>query len=374
MLVEGESLLNDGTAVVVATIVIGLATGQAVSLGSAARDFLLVVGMGALVGGAVGFAASLVIQRVDDAMIEMTLTTVAAYGSFLAAESLQFSGVIATVTAGLICGTYAVRTGMSPTTRVAVASFWEYLAFALNSIVFLLIGFAVRLGGLLEAWPLIVLAFVAMTLARGAVLALAGLLLRRTRHALPAGWAAVLTWGGLRGSLSMVLVLGLPPGLALRETLVSMTFGVVVLSILVQGLSMGPLLRRLGLGGAPESELAYERLQGARRATLAAQGELKRLAAGGTLPPEVQVELQAALDARMGELAEGLRVLRLSEDQLQTKELLAASRQLLTAEKDALLTALRVGQLGQASYEALVAEVDGRLLELERPAPERTGA
>jgi hypothetical protein len=86
----------------------------------------------------------------------------------------------------------------------------------------------------------------------------------------------------------------------------------------------------------------------------------------------VQAELQAALGVRLGELAEGLRVLRLSEDQLQTKERLAASRQLLTAEKDALLTALRVGQLGQASYEALVAEVDGRLLELERPAPERS--
>ncbi len=364
MLVEGESLLNDGTAVVVFSIALAAVGGQQVSAASATLDLVRMVGLGAAVGAAVGLLASLVIQRVDDPMIEMTLTTVSAYGAFLAAEALHDSGVIATVTAGLLCGTYAARTGMSPTTRVAVASFWEYLAFALNSLVFLLIGLEVRLAALLEHWALIVLAYLAMTLARGLMLGAAWLALRPTRQAFPRAWAAVLTWGGLRGSLSMVLVLALPADLPLRDTLVAMVFGVVVLSILVQGLSMAPLLRRLGLGRKQEAELEYERLQGSRRATLAALDELHRLLGAGALTSELAQELQAGLTARAAALGERLKALRLSEEALRLGERHTALRQLLLAEKDALVTARRLGQLGQDSYEALVAEVDARLLEL----------
>lgn len=150
VLVEGESLLNDGTAVVLFTLILGIAQGQEVSTGAAVLDFVKVVGMGVLIGVAMGFAVSKVIQRVEEPMIEITLTTIAAYGSFVAAEQLHYSGVIATVTAGMICGNYAVRTGMGPTTRIAVESFWEYVAFALNSIVFLLIGFEVHVRIRLE--------------------------------------------------------------------------------------------------------------------------------------------------------------------------------------------------------------------------------
>ena len=138
--------------------------------------------MGALVGGAFGYLASKLTQQVDDPMIEITLTTIAGYGAFVAAEQFHYSGVIATVTAGMLCGNYGARTGMSPSTRVAVESFWEYVAFALNSIVFLLIGFEVGVTSLLASWKPILAAYVAVTAARAAVLYGVTGLLRSTRE------------------------------------------------------------------------------------------------------------------------------------------------------------------------------------------------
>lgn len=250
LLIEAESLLNDGTAVVFFTIVLGLLSGASSSVGGAFLDFLLVVGMGAAFGVALGYALSKVAQRTEDPMIQITLTTLAAYGSFTAAEHFHFSGIIATVAAGMICGNYGARYGMSPAVRITVQSFWEYVSFALNSVVFLLIGFEVRVQSLLHAWKPILIAYLAVTVGRAAVVYLVTMGLRRTREAMPWSWIAVLTWGGLRGGLSMVLALALPMDFPFRERLLAMTFGVVVLSILLQGLSMAPLLRRLKLVGS----------------------------------------------------------------------------------------------------------------------------
>ena len=246
-LVEGESLLNDGTAVVLFTLILGMVSGGSLSLGTAALDFVRMVGMGALVGLLLAYAVSRLIQLVDDPMIEITLTMVVAYGSFATAEQLHYSGVIATVAAGMLCGNYAARPGMRPSTRVAVETFWEYVAFALNSIVFLLIGFEVRSGTLLASWRPILAAYLAVLAARTVVIAAVTWMLRFTVEAVPWSWAAVLTWGGMRGALSMVLALSLVSGYPHRDTIVAMTFGVVTLSILIQGLSAGPLLRLLQL-------------------------------------------------------------------------------------------------------------------------------
>ena len=122
-------------------------------------EFARVVGGGLAIGVLVGLAISQVIRQIDDPMIEITLTTLNAYGSFLAAEHLGFSGVIATVSAGMLCGNYAARTGMSPSTRIAAETFWEYIAFALNSIVFLLVGLHVHVRELANSWQLVIVAY-----------------------------------------------------------------------------------------------------------------------------------------------------------------------------------------------------------------------
>jgi monovalent cation:H+ antiporter, CPA1 family len=364
VLVEGESLLNDGTAVVVFTLVLAVVSGQPFDAATAALDFTRIVGMGVLVGVLVGYATSVVIHQVDDPMIEITLTTISAYGSFVAAEHFHYSGVIATLTAGMIAGNHAARTGMSASTRVAVATFWEYLAFALNSLVFLLIGFEVRVQAMLAAWKPIVVAYLAVTVGRALVIYVVALVARPTRERMPMSWAGVLTWGGLRGGLSMVLVLGLPASFEHRDLLAAMTFGVVILSILVQGVTMGPLLRRLGLVAAEEGRVEHERLRAFVKASRAALAELERMLAEGAIARDLTDELRGLYERRVEEAEQALSRLHLQAEGLRDADRRAALRRAITAEKDAIVAAHRSGQISDESYERLVADVDARLLEL----------
>src|SRR5262249_20197554 len=209
VLVDGESLLNDGTAVVLFGLVLTYVSGNGVSAGSLVPQFFKVVGVGALTGVAMGAAASRIIGAVSDPMVEITLTTITAYGSFVVAEGIGGSGVISTVAAGMLCGNYAMRSGMSPSTRIAAETFWEYVAFPLNSVVFLLIGLELKAGDLLASWRPILTAYLALTVGRSLVVLAVTTLLRRTRERIPWRWAPVLTWSGLRGALSMVLALSL---------------------------------------------------------------------------------------------------------------------------------------------------------------------
>lgn len=360
VLIEGESLLNDGTAIVIFTLVAQVVVaGGGWSPAAAALDFARVVGMGALIGALVGYSISLFIHKIDDAMIEITLTTIAAYGSFVAAEHFHYSGVIATVVAGMFCGNHAARTGMSSTTRIAVSVFWEYLAFALNSIVFLLIGFEVRVTTLLAAWKPIVAAYLAVTLGRAVVIAVVSLFLRATRERLPAKWPYVLSWGGLRGGLSMVLVLGLPKSMPHRELVVTMTFGVVILSILIQGPTMGLLLRRLGLIGADRPR-EYERLRARVRLRRAALGEVEKVVTEGAHDPSLLAKMRERLGAEIA--ADEAQIQAVRPDALLQQEALHLHRRALTAEKSMLIEMHHAGEVGDELYSSLRRELDEELI------------
>ena len=125
-LIEGESLLNDGTSIVFLTLILGYVAGTTTTAPAIAAQFVAMVGGGVLVGARVGIpGVSHVMRRTDDPMIEITLTVIAAYGSFVLAEQVHFSGVLATVVAGMICGGYGQRVAMSPASRTAMHAFWD---------------------------------------------------------------------------------------------------------------------------------------------------------------------------------------------------------------------------------------------------------
>ena len=365
IIMEGESLINDGTGIVFFTLSLALVAGNKVSLGSLGVDFVSIVGVGLIIGTGVGLLVSQIMKRVDDAMIEITLTTLAAYGAFMAAEQLHFSGVIAAVTAGLFCGNYGSRVGVTPSSRIAIESFWEYVAFALNSIVFLLIGFEVKINALLAAWPIILVAYLAVTLGRAGVVLGVSALLRLSRERLPWSWSAIMTWGGLRGALPMVLVLSLPRDFPLRELLVTMTFGVVLLSILIQGVTMPPLLKWLGIVKWQDGHEAVELARGRLLAASAGLEALDQLARGRLRRSKVLPALRQEYDERIKAIEEHLGEMEPEQGLLEDQELRWSQRYLLLVEKNRVIDAFREGRLSQRAYEKLLADIDARLLKVE---------
>jgi monovalent cation:H+ antiporter, CPA1 family len=248
VIVEGESLFNDGVAVVVfrmiLAVIIGAAayTSMGALVGWSIAQFVIVVVGGLALGTAVGFLVSTLARYFNDHLLEITLTTIAAYGSYLIAEAAHVSAVITVIACGFVVGNYGRRKGMSRNTELAVNSFWEYAAFVVNSLVFLLIGLEIPLSLLASDAIIILWAILAMTLARGLAIYSLFPIIHRFTTRVPGRWQHVLFWGGLRGSLSIALVLSIPLAMPGRVQLVAMTFGVVTFSLLVQGLTVSPLL------------------------------------------------------------------------------------------------------------------------------------
>ncbi len=363
-MIESESLLNDGTAIVFFSLFLTLAEGKSISITHLGIDFVSEVGGGALLGLIVGWLSSEIIKRIGDGMVEITITILAAYGSFLLATQLGYSGVIATVVAGLICGNYGAQKGMTASVRMAVNTFWEYIGFALNSLIFLLVGLTINLLDLMHIWALVLAAYVAVTIARAAVVYGMGALLSRTRAKIPLNWNFVLMWGGIRGALSMVLALSLPAGLPHRELLINLVFGVVLLTILVQGLSISPLARMLkvlGKSGADQNtEIQRLRIFLAKSDLL----ELKKLGEEGLRDQRALNVLKVALEEEQKEATEQLRQLDKPDNNIMQGDFVRLYRRILLARKEKINQAQREGLLNEISAEQLLVDIDAQLLEI----------
>jgi CPA1 family monovalent cation:H+ antiporter len=246
VLVEAESLLNDGTAAVTFGIVVALAAGQQLTSLEITTMLLKTIGGGILCGAAVALGALLLAGQTDDHLVEITFTTVAAYGSFLLADHFGLSGVLATITAGLVMGNFKALGTISDRGKEAVQAFWEYAAFVANSLVFLLIGIREAHQTFVAIWLPALMAIGLVMLGRAIAIYPCCLVFSRSTLRITMKHQHVLFWGGLRGALALALALGLPPEIPLREEIITISFAVVAFSVFVQGLTMAPLLRRMG--------------------------------------------------------------------------------------------------------------------------------
>lgn len=361
--VEGESLFNDGTAIVIFQIALGAALTGTFDPLIGLFDFLQVALGGLVIGGALGWLAAQLIKRVDDRLIVTTATTLLAYGAYLIAEQLHVSGVLAVVAAGILSGNVGLA-GASPTTKIMLYNLWDFLAFLANSLVFLLIGLSVDLHQIgANLWP-IAMAVVAVLIGRAvAVYGLSSLvsLLRRGHPHLPLRWRHVLFWGGLRGAISLALALSLPFTLPQRPTLQAMTFGVVLFSLLAQGTTIQFLLKWLGLMEKPPHRAAREIQTGRLFAARAGLRRLERLHREGVLTDEMWSGLRRDYQQSQQQMVQEINQLFTEHPELERETLLQARREALQAERGALGDALRRGLISEHSYEQLRTDLDHRL-------------
>jgi CPA1 family monovalent cation:H+ antiporter len=361
VIVEGESLLNDGTAAVLFGILVGAAVKGGVGVGAGIQEFLMTVLGGAALGMAFGLAISKITGRIDDPQIEITLTTIAAYGSYLAAQSLHLSGVIAVVMTGLLIGNYGARVGMSAHTRVSLWSFWEYVSFVTNSILFLLIGLQLRIGDLAQAWRPALLALGAVLLGRVLSVYLLAPVSNAVTEKIPLRWQHLLVAGGLRGALSLALALGLPTSFPFRSQVLAMTFGVVAVTIVGQGMMIRPLLGWLGIASLEEDE--YDRARVRHSAILSALEQLEDLLRTDRISPPAYELLHRELNERLMTVQQEMAgVSRRNENRIR-REVQQARSRLKAAEKSSIEAALHDGLILPRTASAMIEEVDRSLEE-----------
>ncbi len=375
VLLEGESLFNDGTAIVMFSLMISIASQGQFNLANSISQFITVSGGGTLIGIILGMLISQLIGRIDDPLVETTLTVVLAFGSYLVAESLQVSGVLAVAAAGLVNGNVGPR-GMSPTTRVVVFNFWETAAFLANSFIFLLIGLTINLASLFGNWQAIVWAILAVLAARA--VSIYGL--SAFSHGLPAKWKHVLYWGGLRGSIALALALSLPAAgtlfAASAGPLQAMTFGVVLFTLLVQGFTTDGLMKRLRIVERAHYQEEYERRHARFIAGRAGYEYLRRLNQQGLISEHTWRRLSPLIERQNEGLVEAMKEVMTSNPSVEAEELDTAHREALRAQRSALVGLLRDNVISEETYSQLVGEVDAALTGEGQPWPDllRSGA
>ncbi len=246
LLVEAESLFNDSTAAVAFVIALAFAMGQTMSAETIAGTLVLSVVGGIASGLIVGGGCLLIAGRTHDHLVELALTTTAAFGSFWLAETFHWSGVLATMTAGLLVGNTKALGFVTEKGEESIESFWEFAAFVVNSIVFIILGINEAYQNFSSVILAIGVAIIAVIVARAIAIYPLSALFIKSRWKIEPAHQHIMFWGGLRGALALALALGIPESVPFRSEILTVTFGVVAFSVFAQGLTMTPLLRKLG--------------------------------------------------------------------------------------------------------------------------------
>ena len=314
------------------------------------------------------------LARIDDPLIETSTTLALAYGSYLVAEEagsivgrdFHFSGILAVVAAGLMVGTVGFK-NTSPSTRLTLEHFWGLLTFLVNSLVFLVIGLTITPGDLTDELWAVAIAVAGVIVVRVALVygltELTGRLV--PRRYIPMAFRHVMTWGGLRGAISLALVLTLAADIPGEKTIRVMTFGVVLFTLLVQGTTISSLIRRLGLSGRADNELEQQRHQARIAMRRAGQAEINRLGAEGVLFTDMANALSRTYQHDVSRQSSSLRDHLRAHPELEVAMLLQARRDALFAERTALSDVVRSGLIDSQVASDEIIDLNDRLAAID---------
>ncbi|HID42928.1 MAG TPA: Na+/H+ antiporter [Archaeoglobaceae archaeon] len=363
LILEGESVLNDGTGVVLFSILLEMMRIGVVDITAGILKFIFVVVGGVVVGVILGYFAYRIFSHIDDHLIEVTITLILAFSCFIIAENFHVSGVIAVVVAGLIIGNYGRYFAMSPSTRVSLTTFWGFVVFLVNSIVFLLIGLDIHVDALLNYGGAIAVAIMVVVVSRAISVYPFLNILNFGKDKIPFLWQHVIFWGGLHGTIPVALALGLT-NLPYRELIVNMVFGVVLFSLVIQGLSLELLVKKSTLTRKDEKWERYEELIGKNITLRAAKRELESMVSNGEIPVDVAEKMIQDIDDLLRSSCEETALL-IRDETVEREIWISAWRKALHAQKSALRDALIKGLISEAAARKIDEEIDAELSNLE---------
>ncbi len=369
-IVEGESLFNDGIALVLLSVIASIHIEGSFQIGQTLQEMVIAFGGGGLLGLGLGYLCVGLFQQIDDDLSNILLTVAVSLGTFQLGQSLGVSSAIAVVIAGLVIGNFGFWQ-TSASIKVTLLNFWEYAGFGVNTFIFLLVGIEVDPRILLATIPTTLLAILAYQIGR--IFSTYSLLslLRFFDRPLPWRWQHVLILGNVKGSLSMALALSLPVTLPGRSQMIALIFSTVLVSLIVQGLSLPWLVKRLQLSQASPTQRYIENLQMKLLASKAAQRELKNLFEAGGLPKLIYEQIYANYQARIAssenELREiyNQRIANQPDNVAERAYLDKLRRRLYLAEKVAINDAVRKGLLSEKVAQNYLKELNEKLLWLQ---------
>ncbi|MFH0815816.1 MAG: Na+/H+ antiporter [Methanobacteriota archaeon] len=287
-IVEAESVFDDGIAIVLYNVILVLIVSGNLDIVNGAWEFTKLSVIGVAIGLVFGYVTFLIMRQINDKFTEVMITIILAFGIFAFAEMLGGSGVFAVVIAGLILGNYGTRFAMDPSTRLSLVTFWSFAAFLVNSFLFIIVGMSINIGSIWNNITIVILGVLALWAARAVTISIVGGIVNRKREELPAKWRFLLWWGGLRGAIPIALALSIPLVLANgdpfphRDTIIAATFGAVLFTLMIQGLTLRPLVKKLGFRTQLQDETDV--LDAAMSRDTA--DELKEMLADGVLSQE----------------------------------------------------------------------------------------
>ena len=366
ILVEGESLFNDATSLVLAGILTGLLAMGTFSpdiLLTGTGDFLFVFAGGVAVGWVLAIVTGYTLGGIEsDPAIEITLTTILAYFSFIIAEHVfHVSGIMAVVAAGMTIGSWG-KSKISPSTSEFMEHFWEYLAFIANALIFLMVGLQIDLMVLWESIDLIAVVAVAMLISRAIVIFGVVPLVGRVpgSEAIGMSFQAVMYWGGLRGAIALAIVLSLPD-FGYKDTLISLVMGAVLFTLVVQGLSIELLVKFLGLDALSVPE-QFARLEGDRYARQQGLERLKTLVDDGLFSQRIADNIREKCERNLEELNDDIEELNRSMSHAEMARILAM--RCLAREKARFYELFSRGLINEWAFKELDHTVDVQIDEV----------
>ncbi len=367
-IVEGESLFNDGIALVLLGMITTIHIQGSFTVWQGMEQLFIALVGGTVLGLGLGYLCVGLFQQLDDALSNILLTVAVSLGTFQIGQVLGVSSAIAVLVAGLVIGSLGFRQ-TSASTKVTLLNFWEYAGFGVNTFIFLLMGIEINPSDLWGMMPAALFAIAAYQVGRICAIYPLLWLLRFIDRPIPLPWQHVLIVGNVKGSLSMAMALSLPLGLPGRLMVISLVFSTVLVSLVGQGSSLPWLVKRLRVSVVSPQRQWLEALQLNLIAAKAAQQELKALLQAGNLPRSLHEELFASYQARVATAEQQLRDFYnqpIADANLGDSSYLdGLRRRLYIAEKGAINDALRKGLLSDEVGQPYIQDLDEKLLTLK---------